>query len=269
MPVRIFQNRLDETGQATFKEQTEALSLDSTDGWWQSVETADLNHDGYPEIIAGNQGLNSMYKASKSEPMILQAGDIDRNGIVEQLTSKTIEGRETPLVLRQDLLSQAPSLESKYPTFSSYADVGTEELLAGIDLENKNLLKRKIYTTESTIFWNRNGKSFEPSSLPVEAQFAPIYAIQFDTLKSRIYTAGNLYHVKPQIGRYDASFGATIQVEGNEDLTTISHLKSGFTVEGEIRSIHKLQTGTGTVYLVVRNDDTPVWFKVNEENLTQ
>ncbi|MDR8392517.1 VCBS repeat-containing protein [Aliifodinibius sp. S!AR15-10] len=267
MPVRIFQNRLDETGRATFKEQTEALRLDSTNGWWQSVETADLNHDGYPEIIAGNQGLNSMYKASKSEPMILQAGDIDRNGIIEQLTSTTVDGVGIPIVLRQDLLSQIPSLEKNYPSFNSYADVTIDELLTG--LETQDMTERKIYTTKSTIFWNRNGKSFEPRTLPVEAQFSPIYAIQIDTLKSRLYTAGNLYHVKPQIGRYDASFGTTIQVEGNEDLTVVPHLKSGFTVEGEIRSIHKLKTGTGTVYVVVRNDDTPVWFKISKENLTQ
>jgi hypothetical protein len=43
---------------------TEDKQLDNYKGWWSSLEIADINGDGKPDIIAGNLGLNSKFKAS-------------------------------------------------------------------------------------------------------------------------------------------------------------------------------------------------------------
>ena len=43
----------------------------------------DLNHDGHPDIIAGNLGLNSQCRTSVQEPAEMYYKDFDNNGSVE------------------------------------------------------------------------------------------------------------------------------------------------------------------------------------------
>ncbi len=49
-------------------------------------------------------------------------------------------------------------------------------------------------------------------SLPLEAQFSPVYAAEAgdfnDDGNLDILLGGNLYNVKPEVGRYDASYGS-------------------------------------------------------------
>lgn len=269
MPVRLFENQLQETGSPRFIERTQALGLANTNGWWQSVEISDLNSDGYPEIIAGNQGLNTMLKATPQQPVKMYTGDFDQNGIAEQILTIRRDGKDIPLVLRQDLLRQLPSFEETYPSFESYADVTIEELLT--ESQRDEAYQRKIVTTESAVFRNKNGTAFERETLPVEAQFSPIYAISMNSIDQKRQNitgllAGNLHGVKPQIGRYDASYGTTIEVDSLENITVIPHSISGFTVEGEVRVLLPVRTGNEVLYLVVRNGDSPVWFKRQNDN---
>ena len=80
MPVRIFHN---EHGQ--LKEITVAAGLQNSNGWWNRIEIADVNGDGYPDIIAGNHGLNSRFRASERKPVSMYVSDFDDNGSVEQV----------------------------------------------------------------------------------------------------------------------------------------------------------------------------------------
>jgi len=64
--------------------------------------------------------------------------------------------------------------------------------------------------------------TFELHALPVEAQFAPIYASlagDFDgDGKIDLVTAGNFSGVTPLEGRYDASYGLLLHGDGRVDL---------------------------------------------------
>jgi hypothetical protein len=62
MPVRIFHN---EGGQ--LKEATKEAGLGKSNGWWNRIAVADLDKDGYPDLVVGNHGLNSRFKASESK----------------------------------------------------------------------------------------------------------------------------------------------------------------------------------------------------------
>src|SRR5262249_36997851 len=46
-----------------FSDVSKSMGLDGTEGWWHDIETADLNNDGRPDFVIGNQGLNSFFKA--------------------------------------------------------------------------------------------------------------------------------------------------------------------------------------------------------------
>ena len=79
MPITIF---LNQNGQL---QRAAPSSLEATNGWWNTVEVADIDSDGDLDILAGNLGLNSKLKVSQEKPVSLAVKDIDDNGTIEQL----------------------------------------------------------------------------------------------------------------------------------------------------------------------------------------
>jgi len=75
-------------------------------GFWNTVQCVDLNNDGKKDLILGNKGMNTSYKATKEKPMKLFINDYDNNGTIEQITTQTIEGKDVPLHLKQELAKQ-------------------------------------------------------------------------------------------------------------------------------------------------------------------
>ena len=65
---------------------------------------------------------------------------------------------------------------------------------------------------------------------------------------------GNLDHVKPQAGPYDSSYGAVLRLNSAGKYEEISTSRSGFILDGEIRSIHPIPQMSDTLILVGRND---------------
>jgi enediyne biosynthesis protein E4 len=71
-----------------------------------------------------------------------------------------------------------------------------------------------------------------------------------------ILAGGNLYRVKPEVGRYDASFGVFLIGKGDGFFEVEDPAQSGFRLEGEIRDIQKITTREGNFMIVTRNNDT-------------
>ncbi|HXL58891.1 MAG TPA: VCBS repeat-containing protein, partial [Chitinophagaceae bacterium] len=70
MPIKIFINN-----KGVFK----ATEIGQSTGLWQTVYTADINGDGYTDILAGNWGHNSKLYAGKNGPLKLYVKDFDHN----------------------------------------------------------------------------------------------------------------------------------------------------------------------------------------------
>ena len=104
--------------------------LHNTSGWWQSVLATDLDGDGDLDFVAGNHGLNSRFKL----PVEVWISDFDRNGRVEQIFSRTIDGRQFPWHLRHDLVEQLPHLVRTFPTYASYADATIQDIFSDEEL---------------------------------------------------------------------------------------------------------------------------------------
>ena len=263
MPVTVFKNLLEESGKLEFENISSQLGLSDTEGRWNSVAVADIDSDGYPDILAGNTGLNNHLETTPEEPVKLWVNDFDNNGSIEQILTKSQNQRDIPFVLKQELEAQMPQLEGRFGNFASYAKKSIQELFSEKKIEETFVLSAGRF--ESTIFWNNRGESFSGEALPKETQRSPIYAFfplsEPDSGDKLILSGGNLSAVKPRFGAYRSDFGSLLSADSTRSLETIEYDESGFFVEGEIRAIHRLRTNNNHLILVIRNNDSPIWFQ--------
>jgi enediyne biosynthesis protein E4 len=237
--------------------------LDSLNGWWNSVSAADIDKDGDTDFLMGNLGLNSKFQPSPRSPISLYVNDFDQNGSMEPIFTFTHEGREYPFALRQDLIKQMSSFKKKFVYFRDYADkqvlgVVEEKLLNRAD-------KLKFYEARSGILKNEGDGRFTFEPFPLEAQFSPVYSIAaFDANDDGnldLVAGGNLFSVKPEVGRYDAMAAILLLVDGLGGFTPIPKHESGLDLQGQVRAIALLSTKQNRKELAfILNDDTTKFY---------
>ena len=214
--------------------------MDSTRGWWNTIVANDLDDDGDMDFIVGNLGLNAKIKASKKQPATLLAKDFDGNGIVDPIISFYKNDHCIPVATRDDLLSQIPSLKSKFPNYESYAKVrSVKEIFT--DGQLAEAFHSYSHEFKSCIIKNLGNGKFTLIPLPKEAQLFPVYAIQvhdFDKDGTKdILLGGNLSRTNINYGRYDAGYGLFLQGNGSLKFQSKSMKESGISIRGDIRDI--------------------------------
>ena len=204
------------------------------------------------DLIAGNHGTNSRFKASKEYPIKLYFNDFDNNGKGEGVMVFTRENKkEYPFALRHNLIDQMKSLKKKFPNFESFKDADITKVLDPKPLKEAYVLEANQMQT--LLLVNKGGFEFEAVDLPKEVQFSPIYAINHGDFDRDgdvdILMGGNLFKTKPEVGNYDASYG--LFLENTADGFIFQPNGKGFHVNGEIRSI---EVSENTLW-VGRNND--------------
>ncbi|MEO7366891.1 MAG: VCBS repeat-containing protein, partial [Gemmatimonadaceae bacterium] len=219
MPVRVFHQ---ENGK--FVERTKEAGLSGTSGWWNTVTAADLNNDGRPDLVLGNLGLNSYIRGSRDEPARLYVNDFFSNGTVEQILTFYKKGVSYPMAGRDEIVRLMPQLRSKYPTYASFGASRVEDIFPASDLKQASVREAQLFA--SSIALNNGKGAFVVRPLPVEAQFAPVYAILADDFdgdhKTDLLLAGNFYGVTPVRGRYDASYGVLLHGDGRGQFHSVN-----------------------------------------------
>ena len=124
-----------------------------------------------------------------------------------------------------------------------------------------------FYQFKTSILINDGGGKFSIKSLPVEAQSSPMFGIEITDLdgdgRPDILLGGNLYRTKPEVGRYDASYGVYLRGDGKGNFSFVSAKESGIKIDGEVRDILTLKSKKGDRLLISRNNDSLVAFKKN------
>jgi len=258
MAINLFKNSGDK-----FINITEEAGLSGTKGWWNSLFTGDFNNDGAPDFIAGNHGLNSPFKASPQKPVRMYVNDFDYNGSVEQIITSYNGEYSYPVALMDDMIQQLPFLKNRISSYREYGKMTTK------DLFDKDVLN-KAFTVEVTEMrsvagWNDGEGRFSLKTLPLREQMSSLYGLLTIDINSdgtkELLTGGNLFEVKPYIGRYDAHKGSVLKLIENKKWESIPFHKSGMYVEGAVRRIVPLETDSGTIIMVIRNNDNPLFFK--------
>ena len=262
MPLRIFQNN-----GGKFTDVSKNAGFENTNGWWNTVESADVNNDGYPDLVVGNHGLNSRFRASMKQPIELYIHDFDQNGTIEQILCQYNGDKSYPFILRHDLVLQMPILKKKYLKYNSYknqqiTDIFDKPLLA-------SALKLQANTLETVVYLNTGKGSFTKIPLPVEAQFSPVYAISINDFDGDnqldILLGGNLYQSKPEVGRYDASYGLYLKGNGKGDFKPILAKDSGFKLKGQARGFSMVSVNNKPVLIVANNNEQAQTFTIQKE----
>ncbi len=241
--------------------------LDSFKGWWNTVEVADVNNDGLPDLVLGNNGLNMPYKPSNEKPLKLYVNDFDNNGTIEQIITETVDGKDFPILTKHELTSQIVSLKKKNLKFSDYASKPISELFPNEILAQSII--REINFSESVIALNTGKGHFKIMPLPPQVQFSSVNAINIlDVDKDGnldVLLGGNNYNFKPQYTRLDANRGSLLLGNGKGDFTWVDNTKSGFLMDGEVKRIIAVNGLKDKFIVVGINNEQPKIFKINNE----
>jgi enediyne biosynthesis protein E4 len=261
MPVTVFRQ---ENGR--FVNRTKEAGLAETSGWWNTVSAVDLRGNGRTDLILGNLGLNSYLRAAPNEPARMYVGDFAHNGVLEQLVTVYKNGESYPIAGRDELVAVLPSLADKFKSYKDYGASKIEDILPKSDLKAATVLDAKTFA--SAIALNTGNGTFDLRRLPVEAQFAPVYAAlagDFDgDGHTDVIIGGNFLGAPPMQGRYDASYGLMLRGDGTGALSSVDMEASNLKIDGQVRHMKLLRAANGEQLVVVaRNDNTVQVLRAN------
>jgi hypothetical protein len=227
-------------------------------GAWSSIEALDIDNDGDEDLVVGNQGFNSQLKASTAEPVSLFYQDFDDNGKIDPILAYYTQGKNYPAFSRDEISDQIVSLKKKYITHEAYSTATIDDVLA--EFKNKDIKKLEINTLESIILENDNGV-FKIKALPIQAQFAPIYAIENTDLNGDgfkdLILAGNQSKGRVRLGNIDANY---VQVFINDKKGNFNY-HSSLGVKGDTKDLKIINN---QLIVTINNQKTRIF----EKNIT-
>lgn len=254
MPLKIFINN---QGKFTAKD------IEASTGLWQTIGTADVNGDGFTDILAGNWGHNTKLYAGKNGPVKLFVKDFDKNGSVEQIMAYTIDGKEYPFLAKDELERPLPVLKKAYLKYSDVAGKTVQYMLYDLFKEYKEL---KAEVLGSCCFLNDGKGNFTKIELPEELQLAPLFSfaqVPFAGANSFL-AGGNFYGVIPYEGRYDAQTPVFFSFNNKTNRFVIN--ASMPSVNGEVRDIKTVTYPDGSSGIIIaRNNESLLFYTTTKK----
>ena len=215
--------------------------LSNLAGWYNTIEKVDLDNDGDDDLVLGNLGNNTQIKATTNEPATLIYDDFDQNGTTDFFMSYYIQGKSYPCYSRDEVAEQIPMLKKKFPDYKTFSTATTEDFFEESVREKAN--KKEITNLKTLILENKKG-DFINHELPIEAQYAPVYAILATDFnhdgKKDLLLMGNNSKFRLRIGKVDANSGLMLLNKGNFNFESLSSKQSGIYVRGDVRSVKRV-----------------------------
>jgi hypothetical protein len=234
MPVTIFINT-----NGKLENRTSAYFDKPYSGWWNKLLTGDFNHDGKPDLIAGNVGLNTQCKASDKQPAEMYYKDFDDNGSVDPIFCFYLKDTSYPYVSRDELLDQMSIMRTRFTDYNSYADVTLKTVFTEDELKDANHLQANYLKT--AYFESGTNNRFLEKALPLQSQFAPVYTITSldynNDGKQDLLLFGNINHARLRFGKDDANYGVLLRGDGKGNFSYVNQQQSGFNIRGDVRSV--------------------------------
>jgi enediyne biosynthesis protein E4 len=250
MPITIIKN---DKG----KKFNPPFIIDHSQGWWNSMVAGDFDNDGDIDYVAGNLGLNSRHKASPDKPLCIYAKDYDKNGLTDPVMCYFVDGKNYIYPTRDEMIRQISSMRGRFPSYKDYASVTFEESFRSEEIADAYVVKSECF--ESSYFENKGNGKFERKTLPVEAQFAPIFGMLISDYNGDgnpdVLMAGNAYGTEASTGRYDAMTGLLLAGDGKGNFQPVKSSVTGFKADGDVKSLAEIVSSNGTDIILVGNND--------------
>ncbi|TXE08916.1 VCBS repeat-containing protein [Algoriphagus aquimarinus] len=257
MPITVFMNR-----EGRLVNETEKMGLAKTSGWWNSLAVEDLNGDGFPDLVAGNLGLNSRLKATEEFPLKMYVKDFDGNGSLEQVIAYSRQGNYYPVATRDELVRQIPIMKKDLLSHRDFAGKTIGELFNNLRLEKAALYE--AHQLQSLVLINQKGNGFSKKHLPIQADFSSLEAIAIDDLDGDgnfdLILGGNKTEVSPYLGAFLGSQGLVLRGDGSGNF--IPMIDSGLLIKGNVRQIKVMEVDNQKWVLFLKNDGELEVYKV-------
>jgi hypothetical protein len=238
MKPTLFKNSHGRLVKSTLTNKDEALT-----GWWSSMKSADINGDGFDDLLLGNYGLNSKLTAKVGYPLKMYSKDINNIGKDDQIVAIAKGDQYYPFLNKEDIERQLPYIRKKFLDYGSMAGKTIEEIF-GEKLNGAKLFSAS--TLASTLLLNDGKGHYIPMPLPAEFQWAPILSFEVadfnnDGIKD-ILAGGNFFGTTPFEGRYDGMV-LTLGIGNNKgNFKAVLPLPTSFEkLNGEVRDIKSIQ----------------------------
>ena len=242
MPITILLNNT----KGQFSNATEKLGLSNTTGMWNTIAIADIDQNGYVDIVGGNAGKNFKWKASSEHPVQLFIDDFDTNGQTDPLIFYHFFDKDVPFASKDLLISQLPYLKKSFLNYSDFSTIENVESLTGKAIKDIKV-KRNIQELRSMLFLN-SGSTLKAIPLPDDAQTSTIEDIA--VVNGALYYVGNFYEYVTELGPNDGNSGGILSSFKTDTFTKKERLPIPTNLN--CRKIIALDNGS---FLVVTNND--------------
>jgi hypothetical protein len=260
MPLQFYHN--DGTH---LRNVTAAVGLPPMRGWWYSLASGDFNHDGHPDLIAGNAGLNFAYTTSPQSRFGVYAGDFAGNQTPDIVLTQEIAGTEYPVFGRAKLGPTIYPAALRFPSYGAFAAASVTQLFGAAQLGRT--VHYQTDTFASVYLQNNGNGTFTAVDLPRLAQISPIRGIVVDDVDGDgeldLIVAGNLYDTEPNTPPADAGNGLWLKGDGRGHFTPVPLVESGFVAPRDVSGLALVKAAAGKVVLVASYGDSLQTFSIS------
>jgi hypothetical protein len=150
-----------------------------------------------------------------------------------------IQHKSYPYISRDELLDQMSIMRTRFPDYKSYADATIKEIFTPEEMQGA----QRLQATELRTMYFEGGADgkFHEKTLPLQAQFSPVYSITaLDYNKDGaqdLLLCGNDNRARMRFGKADANYGVLLKGDGKGNFTYVSQQAAGFHLRGDVRSV--------------------------------
>jgi hypothetical protein len=164
-------------------------------------------------------------------------------------------------------MDQIPVLKKRFLEYHAYADATIHDIFTPEQLKDAGLLKAE--TMETVYLENRGKEGFVLKKLPMEVQYAPVYAIAATDVnhdgKMDMILAGNNSWTRIKFGRYRANHGIVLLGDGKGNFQYLPQALSGLNIRADIRSMQIIRSKEKEILIAGANDSPVLSYSITNK----